>query len=254
MDFAGQKLAEHLGLWVLGVAAALSFLIGYAWQSFPVMAEVLTAACCVLVLHPTPGQGCECVCMQVFAGGCVLAAGICIPDWPVFNRHQQQWLPHSGRPPPASSGSAFDISSLLGLRTTSKQCASGACCIMIVAWRLPASVVLACAGADVGSPCTFKQPGWLDWCNSQSCLWGSCFIKSPEGLVCCPAACQVLSATNAKLMLASGLLGGRLCIHAHMCGRLDLQSTVTKLALSSQLAAGRSAHGHVRLQKASTAS
>lgn len=68
MDYAGQKLAEQINLYILAVFAILAFGAGYAASSFALL-------------------------LKIYAAGLLLDAILVLPDWPWFNREPLQWLP-----------------------------------------------------------------------------------------------------------------------------------------------------------------
>ena len=111
MDFKGQQLAELLGLWIVSVAAAIAFVLGWAMHSFPLMAQVqLVRPLCRSRMHV---QTLACM-SQVFGGGCVAASALCIPDWPLFNRNPPQWLPPRRGEAPVDSGGGGVLGDTLG--------------------------------------------------------------------------------------------------------------------------------------------
>lgn len=48
MDFAGQKLAEQICLYLIVASGVVSFTMGYAFASFALMIKVLVLLLCVL--------------------------------------------------------------------------------------------------------------------------------------------------------------------------------------------------------------
>lgn len=68
MDYAGQKLAEQLLLWLVLGCGLGSFLLGYLTGSFHLM---------------------------VYLNGVGLLATVLVvlPDWPFYNKTPLQWLP-----------------------------------------------------------------------------------------------------------------------------------------------------------------
>lgn len=68
MDYAGQKLAEQLNLYILVIFAVLAFIAGYATGSFGLL-------------------------MKIYAVGLVIDAALIVPDWPWLNKEPLQWLP-----------------------------------------------------------------------------------------------------------------------------------------------------------------
>ncbi|EIE24954.1 hypothetical protein COCSUDRAFT_83646 [Coccomyxa subellipsoidea C-169] len=73
MDFQGQKLAEQLCLYIICIAGAVAFALGWVQGSFALM-------------------------MKVYGSGVAVAMVACVPDWPWFNRHPLKWLPKSPQP------------------------------------------------------------------------------------------------------------------------------------------------------------
>lgn len=68
MDYAGQKLAEQLNLYILLVFALVAFIAGCVMGSFGLL-------------------------MKIYAVGLVLDAALIVPDWPWLNKQPLQWLP-----------------------------------------------------------------------------------------------------------------------------------------------------------------
>lgn len=68
MDFEGQRRAERLLIQLLVVFAAVGFIVGYAINSFAVMA-------------------------YINAAGFALTSLLVVPDWPIFRRQPLNWLP-----------------------------------------------------------------------------------------------------------------------------------------------------------------
>ena len=68
MDYAGQKLAEQLNLYILVIFAVVAFIAGYVTGSFGLL-------------------------MKIYAVGLVLDAALIVPDWPWLNKQPLQWLP-----------------------------------------------------------------------------------------------------------------------------------------------------------------
>ena len=68
MDFAGQKLVEHLNFYILVASAFLAFVVGYASGSFSLL-------------------------VKIYASGLLLDAALVVPDWPWLNKHPLEWLP-----------------------------------------------------------------------------------------------------------------------------------------------------------------
>lgn len=79
MDLRGQRLAEHIYMFIIVLAALVAFPVGYAQQDFYLM-------------------------ITIFGGGTAIAAFLTIPDWPWFNKHPLQWLPAQPKAPEAASG------------------------------------------------------------------------------------------------------------------------------------------------------
>ncbi|EFN59936.1 hypothetical protein CHLNCDRAFT_15382, partial [Chlorella variabilis] len=68
MDFAGQKLAETLAMFIVSLFSVIGFIYGYLQQDFRGM-------------------------MSLFGGGVLLAFVVGVPDWPVYNKHPVKFLP-----------------------------------------------------------------------------------------------------------------------------------------------------------------
>ena len=68
MDFAGQRLVEHLNFYILIAFAFLAFIVGYASGSFSLL-------------------------VKIYASGLLLDAALVVPDWPWLNKHPLKWLP-----------------------------------------------------------------------------------------------------------------------------------------------------------------
>ncbi len=68
MDMQGQRLAEQLLVRLLLVAAAASFVIGYAQRSFHLMVQINGAAVALVAL-------------------------LVLPPWPWYSRNPLSWLP-----------------------------------------------------------------------------------------------------------------------------------------------------------------
>lgn len=68
MDFEGQKLSEQLLMVILVLAAAISFIVGYALKDFQLM-------------------------VYINGVGLALALIAILPDWPFYNKHPWKWLP-----------------------------------------------------------------------------------------------------------------------------------------------------------------
>mmetsp|Transcript_16907 Transcript_16907/g.50501 ORF Transcript_16907/g.50501 Transcript_16907/m.50501 type:complete len:111 (+) Transcript_16907:204-536(+) len=67
MDYPGQKLSEQIYIYLIPAIGSVAWVFGYFAQDFKI----------------------------TFAGwlvGLVLAMLICVPDWPIFNRHPTPWL------------------------------------------------------------------------------------------------------------------------------------------------------------------
>jgi signal peptidase complex subunit 1 len=67
MDYPGQKLSEQIYIYLIPAFGSVAWVFGYFAQDFKI----------------------------TFAGwlvGLVLAMLICVPDWPIFNRHPTPWL------------------------------------------------------------------------------------------------------------------------------------------------------------------
>ena len=68
MDFAGQKVVEHLNFYILVIFAVLAFVVGYVSGSFSLL-------------------------VKIYASGLLLDAALVIPDWPWLNKQPLRWLP-----------------------------------------------------------------------------------------------------------------------------------------------------------------
>lgn len=67
MDYEGQRLAELLFYIIIIAFGAVGWIIGYFKQDFTVV-------------------------FQAWLVGVVISIILCVPDWPMFNRHPIQWL------------------------------------------------------------------------------------------------------------------------------------------------------------------
>eukprot|EP00916_Digyalum_oweni_P008806 GHVL01014697.1.p1 GENE.GHVL01014697.1~~GHVL01014697.1.p1 ORF type:complete len:125 (+),score=24.77 GHVL01014697.1:21-395(+) len=67
MDFVGQKQATNIQFWLLWSSGAIGFGAGYIYASFWVTFCIIFAAF-------------------------ILSSLICIPSWPLFNRHPLPWV------------------------------------------------------------------------------------------------------------------------------------------------------------------
>ena len=67
MDYKGQKLSEQIYLVLIPAVGSVAWVFGYVAQDFK-----------------TTFYG--------WLAGLVLAMLICVPDWPIFNRHPTPWL------------------------------------------------------------------------------------------------------------------------------------------------------------------
>lgn len=81
MDLQGQRLCERLYTVIIVAFAVVAFLAGYLLQSFAAM-------------------------LAVFGGGVGIAAVLCLPDWPMYNRHPIKWLPAKHKAPAAKKSGA----------------------------------------------------------------------------------------------------------------------------------------------------
>ncbi|PRP85282.1 signal peptidase 12 kDa subunit [Planoprotostelium fungivorum] len=68
MDLKGQKLAERMYQIIIGVFAAVGWIIGFVIQDF-----FFT--------------------MVMFVVGCLLATILTVPEWGYLNRNPHKWLP-----------------------------------------------------------------------------------------------------------------------------------------------------------------
>ena len=68
MDFAGQKVVEHLNFYILVASAFLAFVVGYVSGSFSLL-------------------------VKIYAFGLLLDAAFVVPNWPWLNKHPLEWLP-----------------------------------------------------------------------------------------------------------------------------------------------------------------
>lgn len=68
MDYAGQRLAEQLNLYILLIFAIIAFVVGYLTSSFALL-------------------------MKIYSVGLLLDAALVVPNWPWLNKHPLQWLP-----------------------------------------------------------------------------------------------------------------------------------------------------------------
>jgi len=66
MDYKGQALCESIYQGVIGVAALIGLILGYALESF-----WISFVCSV--------------------AGLLVSSVLCIPDWPLYNRHPLPW-------------------------------------------------------------------------------------------------------------------------------------------------------------------
>ena len=67
MDYQGQKLSERLYYYIIIIMGAIGWVIGYIQQDF----------------------------MQTFYVwfvGTAVSVVLCVPDWPIYNRHPVDWL------------------------------------------------------------------------------------------------------------------------------------------------------------------
>lgn len=68
MDYAGQKVVEHLNFYILVASAFIAFLVGYGSGSFSLL-------------------------VKIYASGLLLDAALVVPNWPWLNKHPLEWLP-----------------------------------------------------------------------------------------------------------------------------------------------------------------
>ncbi|CAM9623930.1 unnamed protein product [Chrysoparadoxa australica] len=67
MDYKGQKLAEQLYFYIIIICGAIGWVVGYAEQDF-----LYTLYAC--------------------GAGVLISSLLCVPDWPIYNRHPVKWL------------------------------------------------------------------------------------------------------------------------------------------------------------------
>lgn len=109
-DWAGQKRAEALCVWLTSLFGAAGFVLGYWRQDFGLMMKVNRRGVCACKgwranagktetkrappirlierANPHPHNP-----NQVYGVGVALAGAATIPDWPWLNRHPLAWLP-----------------------------------------------------------------------------------------------------------------------------------------------------------------
>jgi len=66
MDYKGQQLCEQLYQFIIAVFSVVAFVVGYVEQSFRLT-------------------------FLISCAGLFVAAVVCVPDWPCFNRHPLPW-------------------------------------------------------------------------------------------------------------------------------------------------------------------
>ena len=67
MDFEGQKLAEKLYRIILVVSTIIAILVSYTTQKL-------------------------CHGVYILTGGFIFTCILCVPSWPMYNKHQLKWL------------------------------------------------------------------------------------------------------------------------------------------------------------------
>lgn len=104
-DWAGQKRAEAMCVWLTSLFGVVGFLLGYARQDFGMMMKVRgRVAVRVCDWGHSPGGGAAeqhtqstgiaiPPPTQVYGVGVALAGAATIPDWPWLNRSPLHWLP-----------------------------------------------------------------------------------------------------------------------------------------------------------------
>jgi signal peptidase complex subunit 1 len=81
VDYRGQKLCENIYYFLTIFFGAIAWIVGAIYGDF----------------------------WMTFYGwlvGLVLALIVCIPDWPIFNKHEVKWLDHVGQYSAQSSSSS----------------------------------------------------------------------------------------------------------------------------------------------------
>lgn len=69
IDFEGQKLSQKLFRIILTTALIIAMIVSYLYQKLKYGTFILT-------------------------GGFVLSLILCLPSWPIYNKHHLKWLSH----------------------------------------------------------------------------------------------------------------------------------------------------------------
>lgn len=94
MDYQGQRLAELLFYWIIISFGAVGWVIGYFQQDFMIVFQawlvgvvISVLVSLLLVFHSVPFS-----CCSTNRRAWISPLQLCVPDWPIFNRHPVKWL------------------------------------------------------------------------------------------------------------------------------------------------------------------